>query len=161
MSLPDIADVDALQARLGRTLTGADVDRAAAALSDVSALARGVAEQQWPLAPTGVPDDVIAVVLAAARRAFDNPEGFLSQTMGPLSATRAPSMVTGNVFTSAETTILKKARPKAGLWTLVTTRGDRDAETGFVADTRPNSDPIAYVSSVDPGFAEADHYGGF
>lgn len=158
--MPDLADVDALQARLGRSLSGADLARAEAVISDVSALARAEAEQGWPDAPSGVPADVVAVVLAAARRGFENPEGFISQTMGPLSATRAAVMV-ADVFTAAEMTILHKARPKAGLWTLVTTRGDRDSETGFVADSRPGSDPIAYVASVDPGFAEADHYGGF
>lgn len=158
--MSDIADVEALQARLGRSLSGADLARAEALLSDVSALARGVAGQEWPDAPTGVPADVIAVVLAAARRSFDNPEGWIVQTMGPLSATRASSMV-GDVFTKAEMAILRKARPRTGLWALVTTRGDRDAETGFAADSRPGSDPIAYVASVDPGFAEADHYSGF
>jgi hypothetical protein len=159
--MADIADLEALQARLGRTLTGADVARAEAVLSDVSALARGVAGQEWPDAPTGVPADVIAVVLAAARRGVENPEGWISQTMGPLSATRAAAMVTGEVFTAAELAILRRARPRTGLWTLVTTRGDRDAETGFVADSRPGSDPIAYLASTDPGFAEADHYGGY
>lgn len=156
----DIADIDALQARLGRTLTGADLARGEAVLSDVSALARGVADQEWPDAPTGVPADVIAVALAAARRVFDNPGGYVSETMGPLSATRAAALVT-EIFTKAEMAILKKARPQTGLWTLTTTRGDRDAETGFVADSRPGSDPIAYVASTDPGFAEADHYGSF
>lgn len=161
MPLPSIADADALAARLGRTLTGVDLARAEAALSDVSALARSVAKQEWPDAPIGVPDDVVAVVLSAAYRRYDNPGGVIYEMMGPMSASRSAATVNGNVFTDAEMAILKKARPKTGLWTLETTRGDRDFETGFVADSRPGSDPIAYVSSVDPGFTEADHYSGF
>lgn len=161
MTLPSIAEVDALEARLGRSLSGADQARAEANLVDVSALARSVAEQSWPDAPTGVPGDVVAVVLAAARRVFENPDGFIYQTMGPMAASRSAAMVTGNVFTAAEMTTLKKARPKSGLWALETTRGDSDFETGFVSDSRPGSDPIAYVASTDPGFLEADHYTGF
>lgn len=160
MSLPDIADAEALQARLGLTLTGAELTRAEAAISDVSALARGIAEQSWPDAPTGVPDDVVAVVLSAARRVFENPQGFIYETMGPMSASRAASTVTGSPFTAPEIVILKKARPKAGLWTMPTTRGEFDWETGFVADDRPGSDPIAWYASTDPGFTQADHYPG-
>lgn len=160
MSLPDIADVTAFQARLGRSLAGADLARAAAAISDVSAWARSIAEQQWIDAPIGVPDDVVAVVLSAARRVFDNPQGFVYETMGPMSASRAAAVVTGSPFTAPEIAILKKARPKAGLWTLSTTRGEHDWETGFVADDRPGSDPIAWYASTDPGFTDADHYPG-
>lgn len=160
MPLPDIADVTALQARLGLTLTGADLTRAQAAITDVSALARSIAEQQWLNAPTGVPDEVVAVVLSGARRMFENPGGFVYETMGPMAASRAAATVTGSPFTAPEIAILKKARPKAGLWTICTTRGEHDWETGFVADDRPGSDPIAWYSSVDPGFTEADHYPG-
>ncbi|WP_405490473.1 hypothetical protein [Nocardia sp. NBC_00511] len=160
MTLPDIADASALQTRLGLTLTGADLGRAAAAISDVSALARSIAEQSWPDAPVGVPDDVVAVVLSGARRMYENPGGFVYETMGPMAASRAAATVTGSPFTASEIAILKKARPKAGLWTLGTTRGHHDWETGFVADDRPGSDPIAWYASTDPGFADADHYPG-
>lgn len=161
MPLPSIADAPALAARLGLTLTGVDLARAVAALSDVSALARSVANQEWPDAPTGVPDGVVAVVLSASYRRYDNPGGFIYEMMGPEAASRSAATVNGNVFTDAEMAILRKNRPKTGLWTLATTRGDHDFETGFVADSRPGSDPIAYVASTDPGFAEADHYPGF
>lgn len=161
MSLPDITTTAALAARLGRTLAGADLARAAAAIVDVSALARGIARQEWPDAPDGVPDDVVVVVLAGARRLFENPGGFIVEGMGPLTATRAASTVSGSPFTAAEVRILEKAKPRSGLWTLPTTRGDRDYETGFVSDSRPGSDPIAYIAAGDPGFDEADHYPGW
>lgn len=160
MSLPDLADTTALGARLGRTLTGADQTRAQAAISDVSAWARSIAEQEWPIAPNDVPDFVVAVVLAAARRAFENPQGFVYETMGPISATRGAATVTGSPFTAPELALLRRARPKSGVWALATTRGDHDFETGFISDSRPGSDPIAYVASGDPGFAQADHYPG-
>jgi len=160
MSLPNLAEVSALQIRLGETLTGDDLARAEAALSDVSALARVEAEQEWATAPAGVPAAVVVVVLSAARRAYENPEGFIYETMGPMSASRASATVTNGIFTPSELKILHKARPRVGVWTLSTTRGDSDYETGFVNDTRPGSDPIAYYASGDPGFAEADHYQG-
>ncbi|MFC8531931.1 hypothetical protein [Nocardia sp. NPDC057227] len=161
MTAPSIAEATALGVRLGETLTGADLARAQANLSDVSAWAREEAEQEWPNAPAGVPAAVVVVVLTAARRMYENPEGFLYETMGPMSGSRAASTVTGGVFTEPELKILHRCRPRGGLWTLSTTRGDDDAETGFVSDSTPGSDPIAYVAAGDPGFDQADHYPGF
>lgn len=161
MPLPSITTAAALGARLGVTLTGAKLERAEAAIADVSALARGIARQQWPEAPTGVPDEVVAVVLAGARRVFENPGGFIVEAKGPITATRAAATVAGSPFTAAEIKLLKAQRPRSGLWTLATTRGDSDYETGFVSDMRPGSDPIAYVAAGDPGFEQADHYPGF
>lgn len=164
MSLPDLADVADLQIRLGRTLFGADLDRAKAAISDVSAMARSIARQDqgWPNGIADAPPDVTAVVLSAARRLFANPDGFLSQAAGPFSATRAAATVPEGVFSDSELKILKRYRPRpgGGLSTITTTRGCYDWETGFVADDRPSSDPIAWYSDTDPGFAEADHYPG-
>ncbi|MFD4442518.1 hypothetical protein ACFWPK_22385 [Nocardia sp. NPDC058519] len=161
MPLPDITTAAALGARLGRTLAGADLARAEAAIADVSALARGIAKQDWPDAPTGVPGEVVAIVLSGARRVFENPGGFIVEARGPITATRAAATVAGSPFTAAETRWLQKLRPRSGLWTLATTRGDSDFETGFVSDSRPGSDPIAYFAAGDPGFDQADHYPGF
>lgn len=162
MSLPDLADVTALQTRLGRTLTGADLDRAQAAISDVSAMARAIARQQWPNGTADVSPDVVAVVLAAARRLFLNPDSYLSQTAGPFTATRSANSVPDGVFSVPELSILKRFRPRpgGGLSTIATTRGEYDWETGFVADDRPGSDPIAWYAAGDPGYADADHYPG-
>jgi len=74
----------------------------------------------------GVPSDVKYVVLAAVRRVLRNPDGVVSESMGPFSKTydRPPS----NFFTPAELAILKRYRPKSGsggLFTIGFTRGEK------------------------------------
>lgn len=161
MTFPDLASVTDLQVRLGRTLSGPDLGRAAAAITDVSAFARRVAEQTWIAAPTGVPDDVAPVVLSAALRRFKNPDQAVSEAAEGYSVTRAGSVASSDVFSPGEMAILVKMRPKSGLWKIHTTRGRRDYETGFVNDDRPGSDPIGWYSNVDPGYKDANHYPGF
>lgn len=156
---PDLASVDDLQVRLGVTLSGADLARASAAITDMSALARGVAEQDWPTAPAGVPYDVAPLVLAAAMRRFKNPDGWVSETAEGYSATRASAIAASDVFTPAEMALLIKLRPKSGLWRIRTTRGRRDWDTGFVNDQVLGSDPIGWYSNMDPGYKDAsNHY---
>lgn len=139
-SLPALAEIDDLEARLGRSLTGDETGRAQAALADASALARAEGRQDWYTAEAGLtaPDAVVTVVLSAARRAFENPQGYSSETVGPFTV-RRDSEALGVYLTEAEKAIVRRYRATSpGLWTQRTTREDPNNEgneTVFLEDS--------------------------
>jgi hypothetical protein len=78
-SLPPLIEPGPLVARLGVDAEELDQDRLTAAREDASALVRSfVAPETW-VDDDGeleeVPDDVLSVCLAVARRAYENPRG--------------------------------------------------------------------------------------
>ena len=86
--LTPLASLTNLGLRLGVTLTGSDAERGTAALDDASALIRAEAAQDWvddegDLA--AVPAIVESVALAAAYRAFRNPDGVSQTSLGDAS----------------------------------------------------------------------------
>ena len=123
---PPIADTTALAARLGVTLPGADEPRAAAILDDVSAMARKLSgdSARWVDTSTdpdtsAAPDDVVAIVLAAARRLYRNPDGFASEQDGDYSYRIDSDSLArgGGMFTAAEIEVLDSYADTGGLWT--------------------------------------------
>src|SRR6185295_3923116 len=74
-----LCGVEAMGARLGLQLSGAEHERALAALTDASALVRSVAGDDFLDADgeleTTIPDVVVQVTLAAALRCYRNPDG--------------------------------------------------------------------------------------
>jgi hypothetical protein len=140
--LPALATVADLEARLGLdpdTLTGADKARAEAALNDASALVRYEARVDWVAEDgltTTAPDVVVRVVLGAALRDYRNPEGDISQTVGPFSRTIKASEV-GVYLTDAEREIVRRYRPTdtGGLWTLRTERDHPYEDTYWMEDS--------------------------
>lgn len=156
----DLASVDDLEKLMGRTFSGTDLDQAEMVVSAVSAWARAVSGQEWPNAPTGVPSDVKYVVLAASRRTLRNPDGVISESMGPFSKSYDKAPV--NFFTSAELAILKRYRPKVtsgGLFTIGFTRG----ETGnpkapgylYLDNDLSDSNLMPVFWPADPNFEES------
>lgn len=125
--LPALADVYALEVRLGVTFTTAETTRADSILDDVSGVARRVARKTW-IDDNGtledVPADVVAVVLAAARRLYVNPNGFASEQDGDYSYRLPASVLNAGMFTEAETDTLESYRDTSGLWALQITGGD-------------------------------------
>ncbi len=86
-----LATVAQLAVRVGPI---ADTARAQAALDDASAIIRSVAGEDW-LTDAGVletvPDVVVSVTLAVARRLYENPSGFTSETIGGYTYRRGES----------------------------------------------------------------------
>ena len=119
---PPLATVDAFEARLGRTLDGADRARAQAALEDASSLARDVASTTYldqTAVRTPVPGPIRSVVLAAARRAFDNPNGYASENLGSYSYSRDAAFSRGGVYlTAEEKRTIRRAANRLGIGTL-------------------------------------------
>lgn len=86
-----LAPVSALEARLGLpagSMTDPDLGRATAALEDASALVRAEAGRPF-LNDDGdavtAPAAVVTIVVQAALRAFRNPEGFATESLGDYS----------------------------------------------------------------------------
>lgn len=133
-TVPPLADVDDLEVRVGVTFTDADTARGEAILDDVSGLARRVARTTWLDTNNQlvtVPYDVVAVVLAAARRLFVNPNGFASEQDGDYSYRLPADSLDGGVFTESETDVLESYRQTSGLWALQISGGDDLDELDF------------------------------
>jgi hypothetical protein len=87
-----------LATRLGVPLSGADAERAQAALEDATALALAEVPHlaaQWLHA---APEAAHVVILKAARREWENPQGIRSETVDDHSATVA---ITSGVYLTA------------------------------------------------------------
>ena len=122
MPLPPFATVEDLEARLGVVLAehGPDLERAAAALDDASALVRNAGidwvDDHGELVDD-LPDIVFSVTLAAALRAYQNPTGAERQAVGDVSVSYSSAGEGGGVYlTRAERTAIRKA---AGTGSLV------------------------------------------
>lgn len=157
-----LATTDQLKVRLGKSaLSTKDEARAGAVLDDVSALARSEG-REWPdAAAAGA--DVVAVVLSASMRAFNNPNMYVSRAAGVFNHRVHDSAFATGTFTKAELDILARARRKpsrsAGLWTQATTKGDYGFPTGFVP-VEGSSEPFPVYAEDDPFNAYGDHYSG-
>ena len=139
-----------LQTRLGleEFPSQADKDRAEAALADAEAL---VLEETRPRTfrdaeeRPELPPAVATVILAAAKRAYQNPTGITSETVGPFAYRYG---ATGAFLTDEEKAVLSRygpTRASSGLWSLGTTRGEDYSDTVFVND-QYGGDPIPWYT---------------
>lgn len=105
-----------LEARLGveaGSLTGVDKARAERVISDATALALAevsdVTATGWSADPpegTGAPAVVVTVILKAARREFDNPENFSTESLADYAYSVSAS---GVYLTAREAAIIRRA----------------------------------------------------
>lgn len=94
-----------------------------------------------------VPADVWTVVLAAAARVYRNPEGLVSQTVGPITETRAATSVSA-YLTPYERQLVRRA---AGLSGMASVRVHRDDPLAAGAYITPNgsTEPVPWVAEWD------------
>lgn len=145
-----IASVADLATFMRVTLTTEEEIQAQLVLQVVSAWARTVGQKNWNSTTLLPPDDVVGVVLSAARREWNNPDRVISETMGPLSVTRAAPP--DGFFTSGELAILKK-KSSGSLFTISTRREEEDWSYGYVHLRDDLSDePFPYLDARDPGW---------
>jgi hypothetical protein len=163
--MADLASVDDLARLMKRAFSGSDLDQAEMVVATVSAWARAVSGQIWPNAPTGVPSDVMYVVLSASRRTLRNPDGVVSEAMGPFS--KSYDKPPADFFSPAEIAILKRYRAKGnnGLFTVGFSRGEVGNEKylGHLFFNRHDrddisGDPFPCYWPNDPGFEESWHF---
>lgn len=127
---PSLASVSDLETFMRTTFdTDAKKDQAELVLQVVSAWARTEGGKQWNTTDLLPPDDVVGVVLSAARRELTNPDRVISEAMGPLSVTWAKPP--DAFFTPGELAILRR-KSSGGLFTISTHREEKGWGTGYL-----------------------------
>ncbi|GED09169.1 hypothetical protein [Cellulosimicrobium cellulans] len=101
--------LSALCRRLGvETLDGVDASRAESALDDATTLAlaevRPATAARWI---EDAPHVVTTVILKAARREYENPQGYRSENLGEYGAT--VDVASGVYLTAAEVALVRRA----------------------------------------------------
>lgn len=71
------------EVRYGGTVPAGDKDRIEALLADACALIEDLTDDTYEA--SGVPQTLVAIAVTAARRAYDNPSGLTSETIGSYS----------------------------------------------------------------------------
>lgn len=156
MALPPLALVRDLEMRLGLavgSLIGAELVRAEAVLADTSALVRSAAGKTWVDVQgvlAGVPDVAITVTLAAARRAWENPSGLASESIGAYSYTRGGDASGGVYLTEDERRDLRSSASRSGLRTMRTTRDDVGYAAVAVLDANGHISPDGMPFGIEP-----------
>lgn len=102
-------------------------DRANLLIQQATALAESVVK---PL-----PDGASAVVLAMAGRAYANPQGVASETVGPYTVSRPQA---GLYMTKAETAALKRLGGRGGAFTVDPTPSDASPAASWPPTTDPD-----------------------
>lgn len=136
---PSLATLQELEARVPGGIPTGDEARAEAALMDASALIRQVAKVDWlddegALDAASIPDEVVVICLAAAKRVFVNPDGVTQQGIDGAVVSYGSTSSIDVYLTKAEKSSIREAVGRSGLWTLGTTR---TVENGPGSDTRP------------------------
>ncbi len=150
--LPPLASFEQFAARIPGGVDLDDYARAEAVLQDASALVRLEAGLTWVNVANqlaaDLPDVAVAVTVAAARRAFVNPDMLASESIQDYSSTF--SSTSPDIYlTKAERKALRRVTGRSGLWTLATTRVDTGADTpsitsgAFGSSTPEEYDPYS------------------
>lgn len=135
--------------RIPGGVSASDEARARGNLQDACTLVREVAGKTYELEPP--PDVCTMVAIAAARRAFVNPDGVSSSTIDDYTRTFAVASTSQDIFlTRREADAVRKAEGKTGLWTIGVSRGT-------VADVPSPSGPVPILDPPAP--AEYDPFG--
>lgn len=130
MGLPALVSLDEFAVRLGG-IAAADEDRAQACLDDASALIRDEAgAEDWVDDDGGleeVPGVIVAICVAVAIRAFRNPEGVRSETVGGYAVTYADAS-TAVYLTPGERAQVRRAAGRSSI-------GSVTLESPYMPDT--------------------------
>ena len=151
---PPIVGVDDLSTFMRKSFTSTEEDQAYMILQVVSAWARSEGKKNWS-DDVPAPDDVVGVVLSAARRELVNPDRVISESMGPMSVTysKAPD----GFFTRGELAILRK-KSSGSLFTVSTRREEESWGTGYLHMRADLSDePFPYLNYGEPGWEGTVH----
>lgn len=151
-----LATVDDLATYMRTTFSGAKEDQAYLVLQVVSAWARSEGGKNWNNTTLLPSDDVVGVVLSAARREIVNPDRIITESMGPLSVTRAEPPE--DFFTAGELAILRR-KNNGGLFTVSTSREEESWGVGYLHMREDLSDePFPYLNYGEPGWDETIHF---
>lgn len=155
MAIP-LADLTGMEVRLRRSLTGLEATAAEAAIDDATALIRAESGRTW-LDEDGLPDPRVAnLVLAVALRAFRNPEGYSSQTVGSWTGTvggTGQDVASGVYLTAHERRQLQALMGAGGLISVPVERPELIGSDGAVyvpVDYAPDNRESDFPFLTDP-----------
>lgn len=105
--MADLIELAAFEARTMRSYTGTMLAAVQAFLADASAKIRRFIDPEspdsvYPDAPTGVPADLVPVIVRVVHRALENPLGHASQTDGTFTWRKEISGGAAGVYLSDE-----------------------------------------------------------
>lgn len=126
--------------RLYLGLDTIDEARAELMITQATALAESIV--------TPLPDAASAVVLAAAGRAYANPQGVTSETVGPYSVQRPQA---GLFLTRDERRTLQRLAGRGGAFTVDPTPADADPDATWPTTWDPD-DPRGAWLDLEPGW---------
>ena len=145
-----LASLADLAKYMRKTFTASEGEQAYLTLQVVSAWARTEGKKNWNNSDSLPPDDVVGVVLSAARREMTNPDRVITQSMGPMSVTYEKAPV--GFFTPAELAILRK-KSSGSLFTVSTRREEDSWSMGYLHMREDLSDePFPYLGNGEPGW---------
>ena len=138
-----IASLEELMRRMpGGVLMSEDEDRATAALEDASALIRSVGGMAWDPTDSGtsIPDIVVAICIAVAKRALIKPDTIASETIVTWTMTfRGDDSAI--FLTKDERRQINAAAGRSALWTQATTRAEQDDQGVDIPDVPSVTEP--------------------
>jgi hypothetical protein len=152
--LTALAALSDLEDRQPGGVPTADETRALRLLEDASAIVRAVAGKTWTDdtgALTEVPDIIVTVVCASARRALNNPEGAISETDGTWSQTLAQASADPFLTDTEIRLVRQAANTGGGLWTLPTTRDPEGIGTEMPSVLAYGPGGSVYLTTDPPG----------
>lgn len=110
------------QTRWGVTLTAGEITQVNALLLDASAVVLDAADLTTAWTSATLPAVVLPVICAVVRRAFDNPGGLQSETIGDYTWRGVKSGETSNIYLTAdEKRTVRRAAVKLGIATITLT----------------------------------------
>jgi hypothetical protein len=155
--LPALAEVDDLARGIPDGIDPEDEDRAQWVLEVVSGWVRIIARKDW-IPPVVPPNDVIIVLLLAAKREFLNPRYVTQEAEGPTSATYAANSVPDGVFTPAEKAILERQfNKRGGMYMRTHRRDDVRLTIGYLQTIPAGGRLFGIVNPLDPDWDTAIH----
>ncbi|WP_117198974.1 hypothetical protein [Nocardiopsis sp. TNDT3] len=124
-TLPPLVTLEEFGTWVGEELTGND--QAAMVLAAASALVRAEARRTW-VGEDGhlaeVPEQVRTITLESAARRWRNPEGYTGETDGDYNYRQDAENASVYLLEPERDILARLRRPRSGLWTLATTRGE-------------------------------------
>lgn len=147
--LPPLASLEQLSSRLGITLDAETPDgaRAAAALEDASSLVREEAgvdyvDDHGELSDA-IPDTIVSITLAAAGRAYRNPDGKTQTSVGDVSISYSFSSGGASVYlTKAEAQAIRRAAGLSSVSTVELTSGYLNERDMYYVTPEGGGDPL-------------------
>ena len=134
-------------------MVGSEITRVGALLTDASALIIDVADMTTAWTEATLPGTVLSVLCEVVRRAFDNPAGLQSETIGDYTWRGKPSGESSSVYlTTDERRTVRRAAGRLGIGT-VTLSSDlplAPVDSRLLYPSLSNDDGYIIINAPEP-----------